>query len=220
MTDSAWPLVEGWIREAGKSVEVLPADATHTEQALRDTGVTLRSSMGAIVYHTGGLLVDHGWLRFLGSGNARLLRSMAEWNRGRSTDEHGKSRGFWLVADDVVGGFFALNGGAFDGASGEVFYFAPDTLRWEPLSGMGYSDFLVWSFSSRLARFYESMRWSGWESEVTTLSGDQAFSFYPFLWTKEGKDITKCSRKPCPVDEIFSLNVIEFPRQLQSGSET
>lgn len=220
MSESAWPLVESWIREASNSVEVLPADETQKQQALRDTGVTLRSPMGAIVYCTGGLLVDRGWLRFLGSGNAKLSRSLPEWNRRRATDEHGKSRGFWLVADDVVGGFFALNGGAFDGATGEVFYFAPDALCWEPLNDMGYSDFLVWSLSSKLGRFYESMRWPGWESEVSALSGDQAFSIYPFLWTKEGKDIAKCSRKPCPIAEIFSMNVVEFHRQLESGGET
>lgn len=220
MSESAWPTVQGWISEASNSVEVLPPDDARKEQALRDTQVTVRSPMGAIVYHTGGLLVDRGWLRFLGSGNSKLLRSLPHWNRGRSTDEVGKSHGFWLVADDVVGGFFALNGGAFPGPTGEVFYFAPDTLCWEPLSGLGYSDLLIWSFSSKLGRFYESMRWPGWESEVPGLSGDQAFSFYPFLWTKEGKDIAKCSRMPCRVDEVFSLNVIEFPRQLQSGSET
>jgi len=220
MSESAWPVVEAWIREASNPVEVLAPDEAQKERALRDTQVTVRSPIGAIVYHTGGLLVDHGWLRLLGSGNPKLTRSLPEWNRSRATDEHGKSCGFLLVADDVVGGFFALNGGAFPGASGEVSYFAPDTLRWEPLNDMGYSDFLVWSLSSKLGRFYESMRWPGWQSEVGALLGGQAFSFYPSLWTKEGKEIAKCSRKPCPVEEIFSLNVVELPRRLGSGGET
>lgn len=220
MSESAWPTVEGWIKGASNSVEVLAPDEAQKEQALRDSQVTVRSPLGAVLYNTGGLLVDHGWLRFLGSGNPKLTRSMPEWNRGRATHANGKSIGFWLVADDAVGGFFALDGGAFAGATGEVFYFAPDTLRWEPLNNMGYSDFLVWSFSSKLGRFYESMRWPGWQSEVDTLSPDQAFSFYPFLWTKEGKDVAKISRKPCAVAEIFSLNVVEYPRQLESGGET
>jgi Protein of unknown function DUF2625 len=147
-------------------------------------------------------------------------RSLPPWNRGRSTDESGKSRGFLLVADDVVGGFFALDGGAFSGATGEVFYFVPDALHWEPMNDMRYSDFLVWSFSAKLERFYESMRWPGWQPEVEALSADQAFCFYPFLWTKEGKNIAKNSRRPRPVAEIFSLNVVESPRQLESSGET
>jgi len=214
--EPAWPTVQTWLNASANLVEVLPADPVRRDTALFDTQVTTRSPMGAVVYHTGGLLIDHGWLRVLGSGHARLSRSLPAWNKGHSTKPEGKSAGFWLVADDIVGGFFALDGGALGPGKGEVFYFAPDSLRWEPMKGMNYSQFLVWSFSPNLNQFYQSMRWVGWEVEVSSLSGDQAFSFYPFLWTKEGKDIALCSRKPCPVAEIFSLNVIEFPGRLQS----
>ena len=34
---------------------------------------------------------------------------------------------YLLVADDVLGGFFAINGGAFDGKAGNIFYYAPDS---------------------------------------------------------------------------------------------
>ena len=215
----AWPVVQSWIQAAKNQVEVLAPDEAQKDQILLDTQVTLRSPMGAIVYHTGGLLVDHGWLRFLGSGNPKLSRSLPAWNRGRSSDEGGNSRGFWLVADDVIGGFFALNGGAFAGPKTEVFYFAPDTLHWEPLTGMGYTEFLNWSFNSDLNKFYESGGWSGWQSEISSLSGDEALSIYPPPFTKEGKDLEKCSRRPCPVEEIYSLNVVEFPKQLHASPE-
>src|SRR5262249_10069014 len=119
----------------------------------------------------------------------------------------------------VVGGFYALNGGAFGPGAGQVFYFAPDTLRWECMNGISYSQFLVWSFSRDLATFYQSMRWVAWDSEVRPLRGDQAFSFYPFLCTKEGKSPQNCSRKACPIEEIFSLNVVELPAQLQASRE-
>lgn len=217
--ESAWPTVQGWIQAGENVVEVLPPDDHLRGLALEETQVTTRSPMGAIVYETGGLLVDRGWLRVLGSGHPKLPRSLPQWNRGRSTNAENQSQGFLLVADDVVGGFYALNGGAFGPDAGRVFYFAPDTLCWEPLNGMNYSQFLVWAFSSRLAQFYEAMRWHGWESEVSALKGDLAFSFYPFLWTREGKDIAKCSRKPCSIDEIFLSNVVEFPKQLQTHSE-
>lgn len=72
-------------------------------------------------YGTGGILVDGGWLRMLGSGHPKLTRNIAMWNNGRSN-------GFCLVADDAVGGFFALNGGAFGDDLGSVYYLAPETL--------------------------------------------------------------------------------------------
>jgi len=214
--EPAWPQVERWVKESLNLVEVLPPDEKQRQQALLDTQVTIRSPMGAIVYHTGGLLIDHGWLRLLGSGHARLPRSMAAWNQGRSTTSEGKSLGFWLIADDVVGGFFALNGGAFGRPDDHVFYFAPDTLRWESMNGMGYSEFLVWSLGPNLVKFYETSRWRDWEDEVSALNGDKAFSFYPFLWTEEGKDIAKCDRKPCAIPEIFSINTVEFPNLVRS----
>lgn len=200
-------------------MEVLPADETRRDEALLETQVTLRSPMGAVVYHTGGMLIDRGWLRFLGSGHPKLPRSMQEWNRGRSTDAEGVSLGFWLIADDAIGGFFALNGGAFGPGNGQVFYFAPDALQWEAMNGMNYSQFLVWAFSDGLARFYEHLRWPGWEAEVSALGGDRALSFYPFLWTGEGQDVAKCSRRACPAEEIYSANVLEFPKQLRSLAE-
>ena len=49
-----------------------------------------------------------------------------------------------LIADDDLGVFFALNGGRFAAENHSVWYFAPDTLRWED-TGKGYSDFHYWS---------------------------------------------------------------------------
>jgi hypothetical protein len=210
--DPAWPLVQSWIREATNPVEVLPPDDRHRGQALEDTQVTIRSPMGALIYETGGVLIDHGWLRLLGSGHPRLPRSMPVWNRERS------SKGFWLIGDDVVGGFFALDGGALGPGKGHVYYFAPDSLRWEPMQEMGYTDFLMWTLKGNLASFYESLRWPGWATEASSVGGDRALSIWPPPWVKEGKDIGRCSREPVPISEVYGLNVIEFPRQLSDGS--
>jgi hypothetical protein len=175
--------------------------------------------MGAVIYNTGGMLIDQGWLRLLGSGHTKLARSLPSWNQGRSVSADGKSLGFLLIADDVVGGFFALNGAALGPGSGQVLYCTPDTLRWEPMNGLGYSQFVVWSLSLNMKQFYQGMYWDGWESEVSSRQGDQAFSIYPPLCTVEGKNIAACSRRPASVAEIFSLNVLELPKQLQSHSE-
>lgn len=136
--------------------------------------------MGAIIYETGGVLIDNGWLRILGSGHPRLPRSLPDWNFGRSFSESGQQPPFLLIADDVVGGFFAIDGGGLGLERGKICYFAPDTMQWENTK-KGYSDFLVWSFSGDLAEYYQSMRWKGWENEVRSVGGDQGFSIYPFL---------------------------------------
>ena len=68
---------------------------------------------------------------------------------------------FYLIADDVAGGYYAPNGGAFGKDEGKVYYLAPDTLEWEAL-GLTYTEFLLFCFSGRLDNFYASLRWEGW----------------------------------------------------------
>ena len=51
------------------------------------------------------------------------------------------------------------------------------------------------------------------EDRHLTLSGDEVFNFFPALWTKEGKEIDKNSRKPVSVEEQYRLNV-DLRRQL------
>src|SRR5688500_3330482 len=122
--EPGWELVTEWMKQATNKVEVLPKDSKRAEQALYETQVTTRSPMGAIVYESGGILVDEGWIRILGSGSARLNRSLIGWNIGRSMSQIGEQPSFLLIADDAIGGFFAINGGAFGAEDlGKIFYF-------------------------------------------------------------------------------------------------
>jgi hypothetical protein len=209
--DPAWPLVEQWIAEAGNPVEVLPPKDPDRAEALLATQVTTHATLGAVVYETGGLLIDSGWLRILGSGHPRLPRSLPGWNAGRTTFEPGTPPGFLLVADDVLGGFFAINGGALGLTVGNVFYFAPDALEWEDLD-RGYSQFVHWCLSGDIAFFYETWRWPGWESEVAALAGDQALSIYPPLWT-QGPRMAERRRGPVPIAELYRLHFGDEPAQ-------
>jgi len=159
--------------------------------------------MGALAYETGGILIDSGWLRFLGSGHPKLPRDLADWNKGRS-------HGFYLVADDAVGGFFAVNDGAF-GEQRNVYYWAPDSLEWESL-GFGFTEFFQWSLTSLLADFYQNLRWPTWLKDVAELPGDRCFNFSPFLWTEEGS-VTGSHRRQVPVGEALDLKV-DIMRQL------
>lgn len=215
-TDPGWPVIAEMIASANHVV-VLPVDPRNGESALLALQVTTRSLLGAVSYASGGLLIDHGWIRVLGGGHPRLPRDIGSWNFPNGVDQRPRLPGAMLVADDALGGFFAINGGAFDGPTGNVFYLAPDTLQWEDLD-RGYSDFVDFLFSSDLAKFYEGQRWIGWEKEVEAVSGDRAYSIYPFVWAKEGGTIDQRRRKDVPVEELWSLHAIELPKQLAGVS--
>lgn len=204
--------VESWIIESKNRVEVLPVERSAGEEALLALQVTSRSPMGAIALETGGLLIDHGWLRVLGGGHPRLPRAIHDFNGISAGQQARRLPGAMIVADDAVGGFFALNGGGISGAAGHVFYFPPTSLEWEDVAP-SYSDWLVGVMHGDLVSFYEGMRWNGWEEETVDLSGDRAFSFYPFLFAS-GPELGERSRRPAPIDELWRLYVEDLPRRL------
>lgn len=218
--DPGWPLVQEWIADAEVSVEVLPKEPKQSAQALLDTQVTTRSPMGAIIYESGGLLIDHGWLRMLGSGHPRMTRSLPGWNaQTRKVYKHELNIDdprVLFIGDDVLGGFYALDGGGLGEGNGEVFYFGPDTLDWQNLN-LKFTPFLQQMMSGAIRKFYSNLRWTGWESESDKTNGDKAISMYPFLWTVEGQDPSKNSRTVVSITEIFLLHLIEFPKQLGPG---
>lgn len=209
--DPGWNVVEGWIKTAKNKVEVLPADAAKAKDALYKTQVTTRSPMGAIVYMTGGLLIDDGWIRILGSGSSKFNRTLPDWNKGKSFNEFGEATPFLLIADDALGGFYLLNGGGLGTDIGKIYYFSPDNLEYEPLD-VTYSEFLGFCFNNDLDKFYEGNRWNNWRTEVSKLKGDEVFNFFPFLWTAEG-DVNKSARKIIPVQEQYGLN-LDLRKQL------
>ncbi len=211
--DPAWPLVREWVATASNRVEVLPASDPDRSRALAEIRVTTRSPMGAVVYETGGILIDGGWLRIFGSGHPRLPRTLPKWNKELTWKDENASPPLLIIADDVIGGSFAINGGALNGPLRQVYYFAPDSLEWESLK-MGYSEFLQWAFKGDVAGFYEGQRWSGWVEDVAALPSDKGFLIYPFLWAK-GPPAAERSRKAVPIKEIVELQ-FDFQRQLSS----
>lgn len=210
--ENGWTVVEGWLSEATNPVEVLPPVEENRKSVLVAMQVTTRSPMGAIIYETGGILVDHGWMRILGSGCERLPRSMSDWNWGRTYHQTGERPPFLLVADDVIGGFFALDGGGLGGKAGSMFYFAPDTLRWESMEDMSYSQFVYWCFNGDVAGYYAEYRWRGWQEDVRNLSGENVFGFYPFLWVEAGS-VESRSRRPISIAEQYEVQ-LDIAKQL------
>ncbi|MGX5855165.1 DUF2625 domain-containing protein [Dyadobacter jiangsuensis] len=213
--DPGWPLVLEWAKKAINPVEILSADSANARQALYDIQVTTRSPMGAIVFMSGGILIDHGWIRILGSGNARLTRALSAWRKTIQLKVSKTGTPLLVVADDAIGGIFVLNDGSLGNDPGKIYYLAPDTLEFEALD-LGYSDFLIFCFNNDLDKFYEGYRWKSWKEEISKMSGDSVIGFYPYLWTKEGKEIEKNSRRVIPVAEYYEF-VVDFRAQLGLG---
>lgn len=212
--EPAWPMVLEQITASPTPVEVLPVDASRAGRCLVQLQVTVRSCLGAVVFYTGGLSVDGGWLRVFGGSQSRGaagLPSLSQVNRFPSVVEpEWRPAGGLVLAHDVLGGVFALNGldpaaAGRPGQPGEMVYFAPDRLGWEAL-GFGHGAWVAWLLSERLDQFYEDLRWPGWQEEVAALGGSEGISVYPFLWTAEAqRDLIATSRRAVPMAELLGV---------------
>lgn len=207
--NSAWSETQQWLHEATNTVEVLPGDSKQGAAIFQQLQVSPRSLLGTLALETGGIFVDHGWVRFLGSGSERMHGNLVTWNSAKAG--YGLRDAF-IVAHDVLGGFFAMNGGAFPGERGNIYYLAPETLKWQDLHG-SYSQLFSWALTGNVEQFYQPLRWLDWKDEVTTMSGDQGFSIIPFLWTGAEPPISERSRRIIPMTELWGVQQ-EFARQI------
>lgn len=197
--NSALPVLLEWARaDDANPVEVRPPLKPLAAETLVEMQVTTASPLGAVAFHTGGLLFHDGFVRVLGSGAEGGLRSIRDWNRAAGVLE----LGYVLVADDVLGGFYAMNHGHFAAPrEGGVFYLAPDQLEWSDLGG-DYGDFLAWCFRGDFAAFYGQLGWEHWRDE-TRPGWNEAFAFSPLPWTAGGSDLTALSRERVPVSSLW-----------------
>jgi hypothetical protein len=64
--DPAWPELQDAAQKSGR-VRILPRNDQAARSCLEKLQVTTRSTLGALAHETGGLLIDHRWLRLLAS---------------------------------------------------------------------------------------------------------------------------------------------------------
>jgi hypothetical protein len=203
VAEPAWPVIQTWITEGqagGRNATVLPGTEDEGRACLHRLQVSAGSVLGAVALHTAGILVDHGWLRLLGGAGSGLVDLVAA-----NQSELGGPipTGLFLVAVDVVGGRYVMNGGGLPGRVGDIQYWAPDTLDWLDLES-GYPDFLHWVLTDDFSGFYADLRWDGWINEVRSVGLDQALTFFPPLSTEESDPIEATTRSPIPLTELIS----------------
>jgi Protein of unknown function DUF2625 len=194
--DSAWPDIQAAAHSSPYPVELLPVEAGRGRECLAKVQVTTRSWLGAVVFYTGGMLIDHGWLRVFGSGDVeRTLVDIVTANE--------RVTGGLLVSVDVLGGLFSWASTA-DSTAPTIQYFAPESLEWEDLE-CGYQQWLSSMLSGSVSEFYSTLRWSGWEEEVSGCPLDRGIHTLPPPFTVKGKDLDRASRRPVPMTELTSL---------------
>jgi hypothetical protein len=229
--DPAWPSLSERLRTA--RVQVLPTDRTTAARTLFRLQMTTRSTLGALTFHTGGVVFDHGWLRVLGSGGpydqngspalglpAVGLPSIAHVNHLPLDPSTNPRRHSLTVGYDILGGSYVLNTGDLPADPGEICYFAPDELDGRPL-GLDQREFVDWAIQGGLTTFYQDQRWPGWEEEASRTPLDAGIALFPSHWG-EGVDTLVTGRRQVPFVELLNLQVgyrgtlhppIQNPRQ-------
>lgn len=158
---------------------LLPSEPARSHTVCTRFSLDPESLLGNFVSSLGGLLVDHGWLHLLGSGN-RTHSGLIEWN----TDSEVSVSGLLLLGFDVLGGAFAWNRSTSLSSRNDVLYFSPQTLNWLPLH-LTYEKFLEWILTEDLRSFYRDARWPGWEEECQALGANEGIAVQPPLSQSE-----------------------------------
>lgn len=198
-----WDIVKQWIQQSNRSVKILPqTEKSAAEQSLLITQVTTRAPLGAILYKTGGLSIDYGWIRVLGGGSN--LPSLYQWNQSKTLEGNTNTKGYLIVALDALGGYFCINGGKLGTDIGMMYYFAPDTLDFEPLD-ITYSELIHFFLVGDTAQFYATFRWNNWQQDIQQLDLNKVFDFFPPLWTQEGKNINETMRQTVSAEQQYDI---------------
>ncbi|WP_243763796.1 DUF2625 family protein [Bacillus sp. XF8] len=202
MNNTLWEEISNMFSNCSREIRVNRSEAINGEYTLDKLQITPKSALGSVLLHTSGIIVEN-WIRVLGS-DSKKNRGILSYNRVNEVGVATKIDKMLIVADDVVGGIFALNTGRLSNGVGDIWYFAPDTLEWESLE-MKYSEFIAWVVNGNIDEFYSNMRWNAWEKDVKDVEFDDAILIYPFLWANEIQ-LENAEKKVVLAEELFNLN--------------
>jgi len=174
--------------ESTTEIQVLPANKNNLCSLNDYINYNENSSFGIVLSHTGGVVID-SWIRIYGCGDIDFVQ------RNKLLKEYG----VMIIAEDIVGGLFGLE------KSGQMVYFAPDTLKWEAME-IDYQSFLSWVCEKeKVDLFYDTFRFENWEETAKSLTFEQGIAHFPFLWTSDnGVDR---HREIIPIEEVLMLQL-------------
>lgn len=195
-----WIEICNLISKSSKKICVFEGNKNVGYRELKKMNVFPKSTLGVIVIHSSGIIVDN-WLRLVGQKNLKH-KGILDYNDYQK--ENISIEKMTIIAQDVVGGLFAINVGKYQDGLKKVWYFAPDTLQWECMY-MNYAEFVAWAIQGNTDEFYDSMRWKGWEEICSKVEFDEMMLIYPFLWSKEC-NIETAVKKVVSSDELIRMN--------------
>lgn len=187
--DSLWPKVCRLADAYG--AQILPPDPATADSVLLD------AALSEVVTRSGGLLIDSGWLRVLGSGGADLIDITAANQGALGVEPYGV-----LVGYDVLGGQFSL---AAESARMKptMHYYQPDEARWLDLM-IGYAEWLMLMLDGSTTEFYADLRWPGWREDTKNCPLDRGYALDPPPWSSRGRDVSTVSRQLEPIADLVA----------------
>jgi hypothetical protein len=206
----SWPALVAVLSRSFAAPRILEADEEKARSSFRQLDVAASSPLGAIALNCGGILLYDGWLRIFGGSPCYEvgLPSIAQINAfPAQVDRTWTPTEGLIVAHDVLGGVFLLNGlrpgAGRPGVPGELIYFDPRALDWTRMR-MSHSEWLSWCVSGELPDFYGRSLWPRWREDVRALRADQGIAVRPELWSDEAPaaeaDVT---RSAAPMADIL-----------------
>ena len=176
-------------------------NVVEAEDALLLYQAPTNSYFGTIIYKTGGVLINDGWLRILGGGSSKLS-PIHVWNH-RLTNRIDYQL---IIAYDVLGGYFFIENKENDSASSVVFYFSPQNFTVSSVA-VNYKTFIQYCFTEQLTEFYKNYYWATWQQDIQSLPTDHIFDFTPPLWTTEGKSIAYSLKTSIPIQTQLNYTI-------------
>ncbi|WP_411821942.1 DUF2625 family protein [Leptospira sp. 'Mane'] len=196
------------INNATNHVLLYPKKNQDEDNTLEALGIDEESILGMTLKYTAGISVFHGWVRLFGGESSEFIDAISDWNDINDSEQVFIEDAL-LIGYDVLGGFFAINLGAFDDEDGMVYYFAPDTLLWESTE-LDYSDFFHWCLYGDIENYYGPYLWDTYQSDCKTLKANQAFLFDPPLSEmEEGEEIHQLTKKIVPLRDLWVEEELE-----------
>lgn len=166
-----WAGIETGISKAPWDVESLHCDPRRSREVMAQLELTEGSELGALVAHTGGLVLDHGWVRLLAAGLGELP-DVATASPFTREEPH-----YLVLGVDVLGGIFAIDGTALGAGAGRLCYLDPTNMdAAQPAVrdlNVSHAQFMAWVLTGDVDKFYAPHRWDGWQDDVAPLGMNQ-----------------------------------------------
>lgn len=198
--ENFWEELVDIIEKSNKSIELLNGDKNLGIQECKRMHIPQNTALFIVVSNSKGIIIDN-WIRILGQSYTDNF-SIIHFNDCSYIEKY--IEGLFIVANDVVGGLFAININRFSSGKNKVWYFAPDTLEWENLD-FSYNEFLAWALQGNTDDFYSCMRWKNWKNDLKKIKYFEVVLIYPFLWAKEC-NIETANKNIVAFDEVMQIN--------------